>query len=123
MPRYLEDDYKPIESVNNDSDDFYNRMMTTDMLTKVPNYFFNRKFSNEYKELFLFELITDFEEITFLDELSYNDSYSVGANPKIIQEPFLFRIQSMFDIPRHGTEFSNHFFPPMRDPPRKNFKL
>ena len=98
-------------------------MMTTDIITKVPNYLFNRKFSNEYRELFRFQLITEFEEITFLDELSYNDSYSVGANPKIIQEPVLFRVESaIFDSPRYGTEFSNHFFPPMRNPPRKDLK-
>ena len=117
----LEDDYKSsIWSVNNDLDDFYNRMMTVEISKKVPN---RSQFFNEYQELYLFELKSDFDEITFLDKLKYNDSYSVGANPKMMEEAAFFRVRSsMLDYRHDRIDFSNHFFPPMRNPPRKDFK-
>ena len=76
-----------ILSVNNDLDEFYERMMITDVFKRL-----SRKFhGNEYKHLFWLNLVEDFEEINFLDKLLYNSSLSVGHRPQIIQENICFQ--------------------------------
>ena len=113
-----------ISSVNNDLEEFYDRMMITNIFMKVIDNFVNAKFSNEYKESFLFRTKSHIEKLTYLDQLFYDHSFSVGANPEIIHDPTSFQLYSKkLDISDINQSKEAHFFPPMREPPRKNLKL
>ena len=107
-----------ISSVNNDLDEFYKRMMISDVFKRL-----SRKFlGNEYKHLFWLKVVEDFEEINFLDKLLYKSSLSVGHNPKIIQEDLCFQLISDLLDYKKVPLARKYFFPPTRDPKRKNLK-
>ena len=114
-----------ISSVNNDLEKFYHRMMTTNISQKRVNDLIDGKFSNEYKQLFLFRLQSDVEKISFLDKLFYQHSFSVGANPEILRDPGRSQISSILLDASDDQEEDPpaYFFPTMREPPRKNLKL
>lgn len=111
-----------ISSVNNDLDEFHERMMISDVFQRQ-----SRKFhGNEYKQLFRIKLVSDFEKIHYLDRLLYKSSLSVGHEPGIIQEDLCFQLISDlldFEIEPKAPWSTKYFFPPMRDPQRKDLKL
>ena len=102
----IEEPYKSIVCVNDDLEEFFQRMMVSDIFTKLSRKFYG----NEYNELFLFQFKDDFKEITYLKELKYGDSYSVGSNPSITEERRLFPINTVL--------FDRDFFPRIRYHPR-----
>ena len=61
---------------------------------KVVSDFIDGKFSNEYNQLFLFELQSEVEKISYVDKLFNQHSFSVGANPEIIHDLGRVRITS-----------------------------
>ena len=114
-----------ISSVNNDLEEFYHRMMTTDIFMKFVNDYIDEKFSNEYNQLFLFELQSEVEKISYLDRLFYQHTFSVGANPEMFHDLGRFPITSaLLDASNEDEKDPRaHFFPAMKMPPRKYLKL
>ena len=104
-----------IVSVDNDLETFYESLMISDYWEK-----FCRKFdTNQYQELFSFQFVEDYEQVNFLDELYCDHSYSVGANPEIMQDLSSFQMHSyLLDPYSQPSAVSKCFFPPMRDPHR-----
>ena len=92
---------------------------------KLANDFIDGKFSNEYNHLFLFELQSEVEKISYLDKLFYQHTFSVGANPEMFHDLGCFQITSaLLDASDdHEKDPPAYFFPTMREPPRKNLKL
>ena len=110
----IEEPYKSIVCVNDDLEEFFQRMMVADIFTKL-----SRKFhGNEYKELFLFQYKDDFKEIAYLNELKYGDSYSVGFSPSITEEHRDFPIHSVLFNCEVKNSKAIPFFPPIRHPQR-----